>query len=124
MKVKSIVISRDSICSRLPGVVPCLVDSWSLPKINVNCGTEIDVNTFYEYSSAVSKAAEYGLSSSLLEYDCNFEYLDNNYGLVVSDIIIPKEIASGVTDYTDFYVNIPDGNGGYYNLNDKTSEYH
>ena len=150
MKVKSIVISRDSICSRLPGVVPCLVDSWSLPKINVNCGTEIDVNTFYKYSSAVAKAAEYGLSSSLLEYDCNFEYLDNNYGLIVSDIIIPEEIASGVTDYTDFYVNIPkkisydittnkdsvDCNGGsieafakindekFYNLNDKTSEVH
>lgn len=148
MKVKSIVISRDSICSRLPGVVPCLVDSWSLPSINTNCGTNINVNTFYDYSSAVAKVAEYSLSSSLLEYDCNFEYLDNNYGLIVSDIIIPSDIC--VTDYTDFYVNIPkktsydikinkngiDCNGGdfevsakinddaFYNLNDKSSYVH
>ena len=124
MRVKSIRISRDNLCSRLPGVIPSLVDSWSLPKINMNCGNEIDVNTFYSYSSAVSKAAEYGISSSLLSYDCNFEYLDNNYGLIVSDIIIPNGISSKVSDYTDFYVNIPDGNGGFYDLNDKTSLVH
>ena len=120
MKIKSITISRSNICSRMPGVIPCLVDSWTLPGVNINCGEAIDTNTFYEYSSAVSKATEYGLSSSLLKYDCNFEYLDNNYGMIVSDVIIPKDIK--VTDYTDFYVNIPDGNGGFYNLNDKSSE--
>ena len=108
MKVKSITISRDSICSRLPGIIPSLVDSWSLPDININCGTEINEGKMYTYSSAVSKAAEYGLSTSLLDYECNFEYLDNNYGLVVSDIIIPDFI--NVTDYTDFYVNIPKPN--------------
>lgn len=150
MKVKSIVISRDSICSRMPGVIPSLSDSWSLPDVNTNCGNQIDINTFYEYSTAVAKAVEYGISSSLLEYNCEFVYQDNNYGLIVSDIIIPSEIAANVTDYTDFYVNIPKSasydvtsnknsiecegdtlkftaklnNDDFYNLNDKTSEVH
>lgn len=122
MKIKSITISRSNICSRMSGVIPCLVDSWSLPGVNVNCDEVIDTNTFSEYSSAVSKAAEYGLSSSLLNYDCNFEYLDNNYGMIVSDIIVPNNIE--VTDYTDFYVNIPDEQGGYYDLNDIDSYVH
>ena len=151
MKVKSIVISRDSICSRLPGIIPSLVDSWSLPDININCGTEIDSGKMYSYSSAVSKAAEYGFSTSLLNYECNFEYLDDNYGLIVSDVIIPYNIAVHITDYTDFYVNIPNNkkyeissnkenldckgstlfmsfkeneDNGFYDLNDKNSPVH
>ena len=148
MKVNSIVISRDSIASRLPGVIPSLVDSWSLPDVNLNCGTDLNVGKLYSHSEAVGKAAEYGFSSSLLKYDCEFEYLDNNYGLIVSDIIIPNDI--NVTDYTDFYVNIPmtgtysvasnkrtaeceggtisfkkiDNKNNYYDLNDKNSPVH
>ena len=43
-----------------------------------------------------------------------------NYGLVPSDVIIPKEIASAITDYTDIYVNLVSGDGGYALLEDCT----
>ena len=76
---------------------------------------------FNSYESAVAKINELGLSSSLLEYSGKFVYQDHNYGLVVSDVIIPKDIASKITDYTDIYVNIPDGSGGYYDLNNPSS---
>ena len=43
-----------------------------------------------------------------------------NYGLVPSDIIVPKEIASAITDYTDIYVNLISDNGEYALLEDCT----
>ena len=44
-----------------------------------------------------------------------------NYGLVPSDVIVPEEIASGITDYTDIYVNLISSDGSYALLEDNSS---
>ena len=151
MKVISKRISRNEFVSRKNGVIPSLSDMWYIPGMafkkggvtvktevcdNETLKTSFSANTcapseaesvnyvFSTYPSAVAKINELGLSSSLLGYKAEFVYQDHNYGLIVSDIIIPSDIANDVTDYTDFYVNIPDGNGGYYDLNDKKSFVH
>ena len=125
MKVISKRISRNEFISRRNGVIPSLVDEWRIPTMYISCKDEYPKEyVFNSYESAVAKINELGLSSSLLEYSGKFVYQDHNYGLVVSDVIIPSEIASKITDYTDIYVNIPDNNGGYYDLNDSSSYVH
>ena len=108
MKVISKIISRNEFISRKNGVIPSLVDEWRIPTMYISCKDEYPKEyIFNSYESAVAKINELGLSSSLLEYSGKFVYQDHNYGLVVSDVIIPKNIASKITDYTDIYVNIP-----------------
>ena len=108
MKVISKRISRNEFISRRNGVIPSLVDEWRIPTMYISCKDEYPKEyVFNSYESAVAKINELGLSSSLLEYSGKFVYQDHNYGLVVSDVIIPKDIASKITDYTDIYVNIP-----------------
>lgn len=156
MKVISKTISRNEFISRKNGVIPSLIDEWIIPgyinktgisdeyeecvggnlKVNFKAKTcvageeERQKYVFNSYQSAVAKANELGLSESVIEYTGKFVYQDHNYGLIISDIIIPKkdekgnDFASKVTDYTDFYVNIPDGKGGYYDLYDETSTVH
>ena len=149
MKVISKIISRNEFISRKNGVIPSLVDEWKIPGYVPDCvkvksetceGDTLQTTftaksccmddkerpeyIFSSYQSAVAKANELGLSESVIEYTGKFVYQDHNYGLIVSDIIIPNNIASKVTDYTDFYVNIPDGKGGYYDLYDETSTVH
>lgn len=41
-----------------------------------------------------------------------------NYGLIPSDVEIPEEIASAITEYTDLYVNLKDADGEYALLED------
>ena len=123
MRVISKRISRNEFVSRKNGVIPSLVDMWILPDTLLNCGDSASY-VFGTYPSAAAKMRELGLSPSLLEYKAEFVYQDHNYGLIVSDIIIPDSIASNITDYTDIYVNIPDGSGGYYDLTNPHSPYH
>ena len=124
MRHIDIKISYDGVKSRLPGVIPSIVDSWSIPPL-YNCGIKEDGETFYSYPAAVRRAYDYNINAAELVYNADFISFDKdnllqfavgNYGLIPSDIIIPKDIADTVTDYTDIYVNIPDGNGGYYDL--------
>ena len=120
MKIISKRISRNEFVSRKNGVIPSLVDMWMIPETQLNCGGS-ESFVFGTYESAAAKIRELGLSPSLLEYKAEFVYQDHNYGLIVSDIIIPDSIASNITDYTDIYVNIPDGSGGYYDLTNNLS---
>ena len=120
-------------------MIPSLVDEWRIPTMYISCKDEYPKEyIFNSYESAVAKINELGLSSSLLEYSGKFVYQDHNYGLVVSDVIIPEiseildeegnpksvYLSKNITDYTDIYVNIPDNNGGYYDLNDSSSYVH
>ena len=123
MKVISKRISRNEFISRKNGVIPSLVDMWIIPENQLNCGGS-ESYVFNTYPSAAAKMRELGQSPSLLEYKAKFVYQDHNYGLIISDVIIPDNIASKITDYTDIYVNIPDDKGGYYDLNDPSSSYH
>ena len=115
MKVISKTISYDDLQSKLPGVIPSIVDTWSIPEIYI-CNSSVGNESFYSYGSAVKRAAEYNINSSELVYSAEFvefdkdnllEFTTGNYGLITSDIIIPEDIAEEVTDYTDLYVNIP-----------------
>lgn len=124
MRHIDIKISYDGLKSRIPGVIPSIVDSWTIPPL-YNCGTKKEGETLYSYPAAVRRAYDYNINASELVYGADFisfdkenllEFADGNYGLIPSDVIIPDEIASTITDYTDIYVNIPDGNGGYYDL--------
>jgi hypothetical protein len=123
MKIISKRISRNEFISRKNGVIPSLVDMWIIPETQLNCGGS-ESYVFNTYPSAAAKMRELGQSPSLLEYKAEFVYQDHNYGLIVSDVMLPDNIASKITDYTDIYVNIPDDKGGYYDLNDPSSTYH
>lgn len=132
MKVIHKKISLSSLRSRLPGIVPSLVDFWKIPSL-YSCGNVVGEEKFYSYSEAVKRASEYNINVSRLEhgvefikfdYDNSIYFPNGNYGLIPSDIIIPNDIASNITDYTDIYVNIPNENGGFYDLFDESSEYH
>ena len=90
-----------------------------------NCGNYDSSEKYYNYTSAVKRAAEFNVNAAELEHHAEFvefdkdnlvDFSNGNYGLIPSDVIIPENIASKITDYTDFYVNIPDGNGGFYDL--------
>lgn len=118
MKVISKRIARNEFVSRKNGVIPSLADEWIVSSVPYDCSSNSTAKKYVysTYSSAVQKANELGVSSSMIEYKGDFVYQDHNYGLVVSDIIIPQSISTAITDYTDFYVNIPDGNGGYFDL--------
>jgi hypothetical protein len=126
MKVISKRIARNEFVSRKNGVIPSLMDTWIVSSVSYDCDSSSTAKKYVynTYSSAVQKANELGMSSSMIEYKGGFAYQDHNYGLVVSDIIIPQSIANSITDYTDIYVNIPDGNGGYFDLSNPSSQYH
>ena len=115
MRVISKKISYDNLISRLPGVITSIMDSWEIPDL-YGCVNGENKEVFYSYDSAVNRAHEYNINSSLLEYDAQFvefeknnliEFSVGNYGLIPSDIIIPERDDIIVTDYTDLYVNIP-----------------
>lgn len=124
MRVISKKISYNDLISRLPGVIPSIMDSWEITQLG-KCINNDAAEKYYSYSQAVKRASEYNINPSELRYSAEFVYFnkDNlrefsvgNYGLIVSDVIIPQSIANKITDYTDFYVNIPDDNGGFYDL--------
>ena len=129
MKLISTKISYDSITSRFAGVVPSLVDYWEVPEI-FHCGSDTNSEKYYSYSAAVKRAAEYNIPSVQLGYGAEFvgfdvdnilEFTKGNYGLIPSDVILPNlKDKDGndieITDFTDFYVNLPDGEGGFYDL--------
>ena len=124
MRVISKKIVYDSLSSKLPGIIPSIMNSWTIPPI-YSCGEHKDGETYYSHETAIKRAAQYNINASQLEYKAQFvqfdknnliEFTVGNYGLIPSDVIIPKEIADTITDYTDIYVNIPDGNGGFYDL--------
>lgn len=124
MKIISTKISYDDLISKLPGIIPSIVNYWSLPQL-YNCGNYMEGEKYYNHSSAVKRAYEFNVNESELEYGTYFVEFDKknlidlptaNYGLIPSDVIIPKEIAEKITAETDFYVNIPDKNGGFYDL--------
>jgi len=124
MRHINIKISYDSFKSRLPGVIPSLVDSWSIPSLYM-CDTSSTTETYYSHSTAIKRALEYNISSDELEYGTEFidfnndnlcDFSGGNYGLIPSDVIIPSNISDKIADYTDIYVNIPKGKGDFYDL--------
>ena len=117
MKVIKRTIPLNKITSRLPGVIPSLVNSWVVPNIQVGCDNTLGEEVLYNYTDAINKAENMGINPSKIIRRSEFvDIKTSNYGLIVSDVIIPNEIAKNVTDYTDIYVNIPDENGGFYDL--------
>lgn len=129
MKIISTKISYDSITSRFAGVVPSLVDYWEVPEI-FHCGDNTNCEKYYSHSLAVKRAAEYNIPPFQLRYGSEFvrfdvknilEFTKGNYGLIPSDVILPnlKDEEGNdieITDFTDFYVNLPNGEGGFYDL--------
>lgn len=102
-------ISLEETKSRTPGILPALDSEWV-----------INYGKFYKkystYSEAYEDAFRGGIDTSSIEQEINFlDFSDNkilssntngNYGLIVSDIEIPKKFVSGITDYTDININI------------------
>ena len=124
MRHIDIKISFNDIKSKLPGNIPSLVDFWEIPQL-YKCGTKTNKEKFYNFDSALKKAREYNINSAEITHGVEFasfnknslsEFTSGNYGLIPSDIIIPSGISSSITDYTDFYVNIPNKSGGFYDL--------
>lgn len=124
MRVISRKFTYDDFMSRVPGVVPSLKNFWVIPSF-YNCNSNSEDDIFYDYDNAVRRASEYNINASEIEYNADFvdiySNLDDNengnYGLVVSDVIIPNsDEFSGVTDYTDLYVNLLKENGDFYDM--------
>ena len=125
MRVISKKISYNGLTSKLPGIIPSIMNSWEIPPL-YNCGKyEEGGETFFSHESAVKRASQYNINASQLRYKAQFvnfdknnliEFTVGNFGLIPSDVIIPRNIANKITDYTDIYVNLPDGNGGFYDL--------
>lgn len=131
MKVSIKKISLNNLKSRIPGIIPSIRDTWSLPEIYSDCYK--GDTKFYSFSEAVKAAAERNINVANLKHGAEFyefsksEISSNeygNYGMIPSDIIIPSGISESITDLTDIYVNIPDGKGGYYDLFDDKSPVH
>ena len=132
MRVISRKIYLDELVSRIPGSIPSIKDAWTVPSVYVSCEGKTEANVHYSYSSAVREAAEYGMNPSKVSYTPMFVGMDNkdaaaydngNYGLIPSDVIIPTYLSHLVSDYTDYNVNIPDGNGGFYDLCNPKDKY-
>ena len=128
MRVIHKKISYNDFISRVPGVIPSIKDTWNIPDLYV-CNNNVGGEKYYDYEKAVDRAREFNLNSSNVEYSAEFvdftkdnikNIPNGNYGLIPSDIIIPDEIASKITDYTDIYVNFLDENGNIIDLNRKT----
>lgn len=102
-------ISLEETKSRTPGILPALDSEWV-----------INYGKFYKkystYSEAYEDASRGAIDASNIEREVNFlDFSDNkvlssntngNYGLIVSDIEIPEEFVSGITDFTDINLNI------------------
>lgn len=125
MRVISKKIVYDSLTSKVPGIIPSIMNSWTIPPLYANCGKTQEGEVYYSHDTAIKRASEYNINASQLRYEAQFvqfdknnliEFTTGNYGLIPSDVIIPSNIASTITDYTDIYVNLPDGNGGFYDL--------
>jgi len=130
MKVIHKKISLNDLKSRLPGIIPSLVDFWKIPYL-YSCGKNVE-EKFYSYRDAVKRASEYNINVSQLEHGVEFmtfnennsvNFPNGNYGLIPSDIIIPNEVADNITEFTDIYVNIPkSGTDDYYDLFNPSSD--
>ena len=57
MRVISKKIVREDIVSRLPGVVPSIMDSWSIPPL-YKCGVNGENEIFYSRKDAEERASE------------------------------------------------------------------
>ena len=102
-------ISLEETKSRVPGILPALDSEWVINYGNL-------YKKYSTYSEAYEDAYRGAIDTSNIEQEINFlDFSDNkilssntngNYGLIVSDIEIPEEFVSGITDYTDINVNI------------------
>ena len=102
-------ISLEETKSRVPGILPALDSEWVINYGNL-------YKKYSTYSEAYEDAYRGAIDASNIEREINFlDFSDNkilssntngNYGLIVSDIEIPEEFVSGITDYTDINVNI------------------
>lgn len=104
-------ISLEETKSRTPGILPALDSEWV-----INYGKFYGDKKYSTYSEAYEDASRGAIDASNIEREINFlDFSDNkvlssntngNYGLIVSDIEIPEEFVSGITDFTDINVNI------------------
>lgn len=102
-------ISLENCISRIPGILPALDKEWV-----INYGHLY--KKYHSYSEAYNTATHGSIDLSNIEERMAFhDFSDNkvlssntngNYGLIVSDIEIPKEFLNKITDYTDYNVNI------------------
>ena len=67
MRIISTKISLDSLTSKLPGIIPSIMNSWSLPPL-FNCGNYDSNEKYYNYTSAVKRAAEFNVNAAELEH--------------------------------------------------------
>lgn len=104
-------ISLEESKSRIPGILPALGSEWV-----INYGNFYGDKKYSTYSEAYEDAFRGGIDVSNIEQEISFlDFSDNkilssntngNYGLIVSDIEIPENFVTGITDYTDLNVNI------------------
>jgi hypothetical protein len=104
MKLITRKISLENFISRTPGVIQGLRDVYRVPSLS---------GVYYTQSEVINAALLNAKSPRSIiknrEFTSFFDekYAENasNYGMVVSDIDISD--FSGITDYTDVYINIP-----------------
>ena len=142
MRVIKKKISLNEFRSRIPGLTPSLVDSWTIPSVfNCNSQDNPEEVRYYDYSEAVTAAYERGLNANELVYsavtryftedDIKSNYPNGNYGLIPlngTPCIPTYPIDSGYTDEwgCDFiyypqvvkYVDLYGKYSGYTNMND------
>ena len=112
-------ISLNDSFARISSTVPALVHKWLIPSLNSS-------QIYYSYADALLAAKQAMIDEDKIEEYTEFQEFDNtdfssltsngNYGLIPSDIEIPSDIISSVSDQTDLFINIPDENGSYYNV--------
>lgn len=101
--------SLEDCISRLPGILPALNKEWVINYGNL-------YKKYETYNDAYEVALHGSIDFSNIEEKITFkDYSDNkilssntngNYGLIVSDIEIPKRFINTISDFTDININI------------------
>ena len=135
MKVIIKSITRSDFTSKMPGVIPSIMDSWHMPSIPFKCSEDAFNRKYFTYEEAKITADAYNISQSNIVYGADFvsfyeglkDTENGNYGLIPSDIYLPvleddngeidlKDIEN-ITKESDYY-KIEFNNKEYINLND------
>lgn len=139
MRIIKKKISLNDFRSKVPGLTPSLVDSWTVSSAFTNCDSV--TTRYYDYGEAVSAAYEMGLNENEVIYsavcvdfsdeDIKTKYPNGNYGLIPlsGEACVPTyEINSAYTEEwgCDFiyypqvlkYIDLYFKYSGYTNVNE------
>lgn len=114
------VVNLSNLVSRVPSTINYLDKYWVIDGVNGK--------RFSTLTEAESFADTHNLSNRQINtiYDyhsINDDIANGNYGKIISTIEIPDEFVDKITDITDVNVNIPNENGGYYQIDNLSVKY-